>query len=102
VSRVIYTPAAVRDLERLVDFLLKEDPASAIDTAGLVTGAVAMLEAHPLLGRALRDRLRELVISRGESGYLALYDYETSLDTIVVLGIRHQREAGYSDPSAQE
>jgi len=99
VARVIYTPDAVRDIERLIDFLLAEDPPAAIETAELVTGAVAMLEKHPLLGRAASDNLRELVISRGQSGYLALYDYEAAADTIVILAIRHQREAGYTDPS---
>ena len=101
-ARVIYTPGAVRDLERLVDFLLAKDPSAAIETAELVTGATSMLEKHPLLGRAATDDLRELVISRGQSGYLALYDYDAVTDTIVILAIRHQLEAGYSDPSAQD
>jgi plasmid stabilization system protein ParE len=102
VARVAYTPLAVRDLERLVDFLLDEDPPAAIDVAELVTGAIAMLEKHPLLGRTTSDNLRELVISRGQSGYLALYDYEAAADLIVILGIRHQREAGYNDPLVPE
>jgi hypothetical protein len=41
--------------------------------------------------------LRELVISRGRSGYVALYDYDVMTDTALVLAIRHQREGGYSD-----
>ncbi|HSS05719.1 MAG TPA: type II toxin-antitoxin system RelE/ParE family toxin, partial [Rhodanobacteraceae bacterium] len=40
---------------------------------------------------------RELVISRGHSGYIALYSYEQLEDTVLVLAIRHQREAGYAD-----
>jgi plasmid stabilization system protein ParE len=102
VARVVYTPAAVHDLERLVDFLLEEDPTAAMETAGLVTGALAMLEKHPLLGRTTSENLRELVISRGQSGYLALYDYEPIADLIVILAVRHQREAGYVDPSAPD
>jgi hypothetical protein len=39
--------------------------------------------------------LRELVISRGKSGYLALYDYDEPNDMVLVLALRHQREAGY-------
>jgi plasmid stabilization system protein ParE len=102
VARVVYTPAAVRDLERLVDFLLNDDAAAAFDTAELVTEALSMLEKHPLLGRATTADLRELVISRGQSGYLALYDYDVLTDLVLVLGIRHQREAGYSDPAVPE
>jgi plasmid stabilization system protein ParE len=41
--------------------------------------------------------LRELVISRGKSGYVALYSYERNSDTILILTIRHQREVGMSD-----
>ena len=101
-ARVIYTPAAVHDLERLVDFLLTKDTFAASETAELVTSAISMLEKHPLLGRAATDNLRELVISRGQSGYLALYDYDAVTDTSVVLAIRHQLEAGYTDPSAPD
>jgi hypothetical protein len=39
----------------------------------------------------------ELPISRGKTGYVALYRYNELLDTVFVLAIRHQREAGYSD-----
>jgi hypothetical protein len=44
--------------------------------------------------------MRELVIARGRSGYLALYPYEGSADIAFILAIRHQREAGYSEPGA--
>jgi plasmid stabilization system protein ParE len=39
--------------------------------------------------------LRELVISRGRTGYVALYSFEEDQDAVLVLAIRHQREAGY-------
>jgi hypothetical protein len=35
------------------------------------------------------------VISRGKTGYLALYHYDEARDRILVLAIRHQREAGF-------
>jgi len=35
---------------------------------------------------------RELVIDFGTSGYLVLYCYETSLDVVTILAIKHQRE----------
>jgi hypothetical protein len=34
------------------------------------------------------------VISHDRTGYLALYSYEKKHDTMHVLAIRHQREAG--------
>ena len=53
-------------------------------------------EHRPLIGRPVEQDLRELVISQGKSAYLALYSYEAAQDTILVLSIRHQREAGYA------
>ena len=54
-----------------------------------------MLERHPLIGRAVDGEVRELIISRGKTGYTALYSYESIHDTVLILAIRHQREAGY-------
>lgn len=62
---------------------------------GLITEAVQVLENHPLIGRPAEHGLRELVISRSQSGYLALYSHEPEHDIVLVLAIRHQREAGY-------
>jgi len=49
------------------------------------------------MGRPLEDEpdLRELIISFGDSGYVALYHYEHQTDSILILAFRHQKEAGY-------
>ena len=83
------------DPERLADFLRETEPAEAVKTIGLITQAAQILENHPLIGRPCEDGLRELVISRGKSGYLALYSHEPAHDAVLVLAVRHQREAGY-------
>lgn len=90
-----YTPRASSDLLRLVDFLAETDPPAAVETAGLIASAVEALRFHPLLGRPVESGYRELTISRGRSGYLALYRYDDARDRVLVLSIRHQREAGY-------
>lgn len=90
-----YAPQALADLERVVDFLLETLPGEAAQTYELIESALAMLERHPLVGRPVEAGLRELVISRGRSGYLALYRYDEPRDRVLVLAIRHQREAGY-------
>jgi hypothetical protein len=41
--------------------------------------------------------LRELIISRRRSGYLARYAWDDALDRVMVARIRHHREAGYQD-----
>jgi plasmid stabilization system protein ParE len=52
---------------------------------------------HPLLGRPTEHGLRELLISRGRTGYVALYQYDAAADKVLVLAVRHQREAGFRD-----
>jgi hypothetical protein len=46
-----------------------------------------------MIGRPVEAGLRELLISRGRSGYVALYRYDPAADTAVVLAIRRQRES---------
>ena len=94
-ARLIYAQQSFSDLKRLTNFLLDSDPAAAAGTVDLITEAVSVLRRHPLIGRPAEGELRELVISRGRSGYLALYSYEAAEDVVLILAIRHQREAGY-------
>jgi addiction module RelE/StbE family toxin len=95
VAALIYSEQALSDLERLADFLLDADPAAASETIGLIEEAVQILRRHPMMGRPVEHGLRELVISRGRTGYLALYSIEQEAEAILILAIRHQREASY-------
>lgn len=88
---------AEADLARLAEFLLRDNPGAAVATFDVTTSAVDVLESHPLIGRPLESGMRELVISRGRSGYVALYEFRELEDTVFVLAIRHQRKAGYED-----
>ena len=56
-----------------------------------------ILRRHPQIGRPVEDDLRELVISRGSSCYVALYSLEQVPDACLIFALRHQREAGYPD-----
>lgn len=94
-AKIVLTGQALADLDRLAHFLVGNDPAAAFETYELVSEAITVLKRHPEIGRPAGGALRELVISRGRSGYLALYDYSDADDTVFVLGIRHQREQGY-------
>lgn len=94
-AQIIYSRRALSDLERLTDFLLDSAPAAALETVDLILEAVEILANHPLIGRPTETELRELIISRGKSAYLALYSYEEAQDTVLVLAVRHSREAGH-------
>ena len=97
-ARLSYSARAFADLEKLADFLAETEPTAAVETVGLIEEAVMLLARHPLIGRPVEGGLRELVISRGRTGYVALYSVEVQLDAVLVLAIRHQREAGYWTP----
>jgi plasmid stabilization system protein ParE len=94
-AAVLYLPGALEDIERLAAFLADSDPPAAAETKSLIESAIDILASHPLIGRSLEPGLRELVISRGHTGYVALYHYDEAGDRVLVLAIRHQREAGY-------
>ncbi|MGH8620926.1 MAG: type II toxin-antitoxin system RelE/ParE family toxin [Burkholderiales bacterium] len=94
-AAINYAPRASSDLIRLIDFLAESDPPAAAETADLIASAVEALQHHPLIGRPVESGYSELVISRGRTGYVALYRYDESRDDVLVLAIRHQREAGY-------
>ncbi len=94
-TRWVLSIEAANDLDRLVDFLLATQPLAAARTNDLITDALCILERHPMIGHPIEQGLRELVISRGNSGYLALYQYDESADVVIVLAVRHQREQGY-------
>lgn len=96
-ARVSYSVQALADLEHLVDFLLEAEPAAAPDTVALITGAIETLSDHPLIGRPYGDDIRGLVISRGRTGYVALYRFWPVEDVVAILSVRHQREVGYPD-----
>lgn len=94
-TRVRLAPGVIEDLERIVDHLLAFESDAAEARAGEIISAFDVLAANPLIGRPAGDDKRELVIGRGSHGYLALYRYVAELDTVFVLAVRAQREAGF-------
>lgn len=94
-TELVYTEQALLDLERLSDFLLEADPQVAEHTTVLILDALEILVQHPEIGRKVHLGQRELVISRGRTGYLALYRFLPHVDRVLVLAVRHQRESGY-------
>lgn len=93
-ARIVYSRQALADLKRLFAFLA-DDPDNAQEAVIAIRTAVEMLAPHPLVGRIVDDELRELVISFGKTGYVALYRYMPSRQQVRILAIRHQRELDY-------
>lgn len=95
-NRLDYSERALLDLERLTDFLSEQDSQAAKGTVGIILSALDILSHSPEIGRKVRGGNRELVISRGSTGYLALYHFFAQHSRVLVLAVRHQREAGYA------
>jgi plasmid stabilization system protein ParE len=97
VARVVYSAAALADFERIIEFALQAHPTSAPEMVTRIRTAVEILETHPLIGRRRDESRRELAISQGRSGYVALYRYDVAEQVVRILRLRHQREAGFLD-----
>lgn len=94
-AQVTFTVQALEDLERIREFHGPEAAYVAAAQVEKVLQATQVLHDHPMIGRVVRREIRELVISQGRSGYLALYRFYPQRDVVRVLRIRHQRELGY-------
>jgi hypothetical protein len=58
---------------------------------------MGLLESHPMVGRRVQGDVRELIISFGNTGYVALYRFLPGRQEVRVLALRHQWEIGYRD-----
>ena len=85
------------DVQRLYRFLASKNANAATQAVKAIREGVKILARHPEIGRPAEDmepEYREWLIDFGDSGYIALYHYDG--ETVLILAVRHQREAGYS------
>ena len=95
---VRFTREAQQDIKRLYEFILERDD-SGYETAQKALAAIRTgidsLKHNPFSCRKTNTPfLRELVISFGATGYVALFEIENN-QTVTILAIRHQREEDY-------
>ena len=95
--RVFLSQAAFDDLLRLEEFLAESEDPMAGESLDFILDALHVLTHQPGIGRPVEGGLRELIISRKRSGYLARYEFDQVRDLVLVARIRHQRESGYSE-----
>lgn len=94
-ATVVLSGRSLADLERAFDGLRRESPQVAVGAAAAIRSAIGYLGAHALVGRRIEGEIRELVISQGTTGYVALYRFVVPLDEVRILALRHQREIGF-------
>ncbi len=95
--KVRYILAAKEDLKWLFTFLADQDVQAAKRARKVIAASTKILEQFPFTCRkAVPENpfLRELVISFGGAGYVALFEIEDQ-ETITIIAVRHQREDDY-------
>jgi plasmid stabilization system protein ParE len=95
-SRIELAPEVGDDFDRILDHLAQyqvENPALRIRE---IIEAFNVLEYNPMIGRPSNNDKRELVIGHRSHGYVALYRYVVEVDTVFILAVRSQQEAGYA------
>lgn len=97
-SRIELAPEIGDDFDRILDHLQRHEVTDAAARIQEILQAIDVLAHNPLIGRPTRADMQELVIGRRSRGYVALYRYIPEIDTVFVLAIRSQREAGYARP----
>ncbi|AOF81899.1 plasmid stabilization system family protein [Methyloversatilis sp. RAC08] len=96
-SAIELAPELVQDFSRILAHLAAFEVRSPDTRLLEIVAGLDVLESNPMIGRPTAGDLRELVIGRDARGYVALYRYVQEIDTVFVLAIRSQREAGYRE-----
>jgi toxin ParE1/3/4 len=97
-ARIELAPEVGEDFDRILEHLHRHEITDAPARIEEVIQGISVVEHNPLIGRPGRSDLRELIIGRRSRGYVALYRYVPEINTVFVLAIRSQREAGYKRP----
>lgn len=94
--RVIWTPPALADVQRLYRFLALNSTDAARRAIKAIRNSVKILAHQPHIGRPIEEfdpGFREWLVEFGDSGYVVLY--RLNGNTATILAVRHQKEAGY-------
>jgi plasmid stabilization system protein ParE len=95
-SRLRWSQPALLDVARLHAFLVPKSREAAKRAVKAIRQGIKLLGKHPEVGRPVEElppEFREWVIEFGSAAYVALYHYDGK--QIVILAVRHGREAGY-------
>jgi plasmid stabilization system protein ParE len=94
--RLKWSQPALLDVARLHHFLAPKSRDAAKRAVKAIRQGVKALGKHREMGRPVEEmppEFREWVIEFGSGAYIALYRYDGK--EVVILAVRHGREAGY-------
>ncbi len=96
--RLIWSPPALLDVQRLYRFLASKNGDAAKTAVKAIRQEVKVLALQPGIGRPVEEmppEFRGWMIDFGHSGYVVMYHHDGNV--ITILAVRHQREVGYKD-----
>jgi addiction module RelE/StbE family toxin len=95
--QIEWLPSALRDLERLREFLRPKNPGAAQKAVTKIKKAVSTLKVHPALGIEVEDLpgFYDVPITFGVRNYVLRYRIHGEI--IYIVALRHGRESGFSD-----
>lgn len=100
--RIELAPEIIEDFEPILEQLERHQVPNPDARIESILGAIDLLETSPLIGRPASHGKRELVIGQDAQGYVALYCYLAEIETVFVLAVRGQREAGFVRQDSDE
>jgi plasmid stabilization system protein ParE len=96
--RLIWSRQALLDVQRLYCFLAAKNSEAAKRAIQSVRQGVKVLGRQPGIGRPIEDlpnAFREWLIDFGDSGYVVRYRVDADAEVVMILAVRHQKEAGF-------
>jgi len=94
--RLIWSPAALLDVQRLFRFLAPKNMDAAKRAVTAMRQGVSVLGQQPAIGRfidEMPDEFREWIVDFGDSGYV--FRYRLDSNGVTILAVRHQKEVGF-------
>ena len=94
--RLIWTPSALLDVQRLYRLLVVKNPDAARRAVKAIRQGAKVLEQQPTVGRPVEEmdnEYRDWIIDFGDSGYVARYRVDPQF--VSVLAVRHEKEVGF-------
>lgn len=93
--QLIWSPQALRDVQRLYRFLASKNLESAKRAVTAIRQGVNVLSLQPGMGRPVEDmenEFRDWIIDFGDGGYVARYRIDGQ--QLIILAVRHRKEVG--------
>ncbi len=89
-TRVVYTPRARRELNRIVETIAADNPRAADAFVARLERQCSLLATTPGMGRA-RPEVGPAVRSLVRENYLIFYRWNSERDRVDILCVRHGR-----------